>query len=76
MTAQPDLRTHGKNKLREVESAYTRDGHAFRYNGELLYSFDVCAACEAHAFELAGRPLKELDPGLAAGNINFARCPR
>lgn len=38
-----------ENKLRDAEDAYTENGHAFAYNREILYSFDVCGSCEAHA---------------------------
>ena len=38
-----------ENKLRDAEDSYTENGHAFAYNREILYSFDVCGSCEAHA---------------------------
>jgi len=38
-----------ENKLRDAEDIYTEQGHAFGYNRDILYSFDVCGNCEAHA---------------------------
>ena len=38
-----------ENKLRDAEDVFTEQGHAFGYNRDILYSFDVCGNCEAHA---------------------------
>jgi hypothetical protein len=32
-----------------VEDKYIDEKHTFSFNRELLYSFDVCGNCEAHA---------------------------
>lgn len=40
-----------ENKLRDAEDIYTEQGHAFGYNRDILYSYDVCGNCEAHAIE-------------------------
>jgi hypothetical protein len=37
------------NKLRDIESSLVDEGHAFSWNAEILFSFDVCGHCEAHA---------------------------
>lgn len=41
-----------KNGFRDVPQEYANQGHGFSLNKNddcLLYSFDLCAACEAHA---------------------------
>lgn len=47
------LSQHPKgNKLRDVPQEYVSEGHCFslgEYERELIYSFDVCSGCEAHA---------------------------
>jgi hypothetical protein len=40
------------NGFREVPQEYADQGHGFSWNQNddcLLYSFDICSACEAHA---------------------------
>ena len=37
------------NKLREVDDVYFQKGHVFTYGTEIMYSFDICNSCEAHA---------------------------
>ncbi len=41
------------NKLRDVLNIFSDHGHEFSLNKEILYSFDVCGNCEAHAILLA-----------------------
>lgn len=48
------------NKLRDVEDVYEEQGHIFSLNREILGSFDVCGACEAHAL------LRRIHPAAAA----------
>jgi hypothetical protein len=47
------LQHHNKgNKLRDVPARYVEEGHCFSTGDverELIYSFDVCGGCEAHA---------------------------
>ena len=46
------------NKLRDVSDEYFTGGHAFRVtkdSRELIFSFDVCGGCEAHAVLAAMR---------------------
>ena len=44
------LKQHGVvNKLREVDDVYFEEGHVFSYGNEILYSFDICNSCKAHA---------------------------
>ncbi len=38
-----------KNKLRETEDKYNDEGHQLSFNKEILFSYDLCGACEAHA---------------------------
>lgn len=50
MSPPHELNQHkSNNKLRDTESELVDEGHAFSWNSEILYSFDVCAHCEAHA---------------------------
>ena len=45
-----DLKQRGiVNKLREVDDVYFEKGHVFTYGNEIMYSFDICNSCEAHA---------------------------
>ena len=41
------------NKLRDGNGKFVAEGHEFSWNGEILFSYDVCANCEAHALLLA-----------------------
>ena len=43
----------GKNKLRDVEDMYSQNGHEFSFGKDILYSFDICGSCEAHALLLS-----------------------
>lgn len=74
------------NKLRDAEDKYVDDGHLFSWNGELLYSYDVCGNCEAHALELGyslhlseswvDLPLlKNLPKHIRDNNPDFIKCP-
>lgn len=73
------------NKLRDAEDKYTADGHSFSFNKELLFSFDVCGNCEAHAimFSMASDSthtvqtapsLVDIDHTLLEGHVNFVNC--
>jgi hypothetical protein len=75
-----------RNKLRDVEDKYVEDGHVFSFNGEILYSYDVCGGCEAHAILYALRhglaesvatapTLDELTSSQRYGNVDFINCP-
>ncbi len=51
---QHNLKKHpGNNKLREVETLFVDNDYDFSFNKEIVYSFDVCGNCEAHAILLA-----------------------
>lgn len=52
------------NKLRDVDNVYTDNGHAFSYNKDIIYSFDICGNCEAHAI------LYSIENGLATNVEN------
>tara|TARA_B110000090_G_C13342950_1_gene431827 strand:+ start:867 stop:1448 length:582 start_codon:yes stop_codon:yes gene_type:complete len=43
---------HSHNKLRDTDDYYLQNGHTFSYNNEILFSYDVCGGCEAHALML------------------------
>ena len=75
------------NRLRDAEDLYSDNGHAFSFNRDILYSFDVCGNCESHAFLLAlnlgiattvsdAPSLSSLDPKYTSNNINFLKCPK
>jgi hypothetical protein len=83
---QPHL---AQNKLRDTDNKYLDEGHTFSFNGEILFSYDVCGNCEAHALQLGlqlglGRSdnitslpdVAGLDPKYTAGNPFFAKCPK
>lgn len=74
------------NRLRDAEDLYSDNGHAFSFNRDILYSFDVCGNCESHAFLLAlnlglatsvndAPGLRTLDPKYTTNNVNFLKCP-
>jgi len=74
------------NRLRDAEDRFFDDGHAFSFNRDILYSFDVCGNCEAHAFLLGynlglassineAPSLQTLDPKYTQNNVNFMKCP-
>jgi len=75
------------NKLRDTADEYVDKGHCFSFNSDILFSYDICGPCEAHAILFAvstglatsidAAPLlKDLDPALIKGNPNFAKCPK
>lgn len=75
------------NKLRDADDQYAEKGHMFSFNGDILFSFDVCGSCEAHALLLgvrsglasrinAAQTLDELDSKYVVGNVNMKKCPR
>lgn len=75
------------NHLRDTEDKYGREGHAFSLNKEIMYTYDVCGSCEAHAM------MYSIENGYAAnvenalflhqlrekisleGNVDFTNCP-
>jgi len=80
----PQHPTGSVNRLRDTEDVFTEGGHCFAFNRELLFSYDVCGGCEAHALLYSMRqtgimsvrdavPLYRLEG--RAGNVNFANCP-
>jgi hypothetical protein len=75
-----------KNHLRDTEDKYADGGHSFSFNREILYSYDVCGPCEAHAILYSmqrdreatvdnAKTLMFLDSASRIGNVNFAKCP-
>lgn len=80
-------RHQSENKLRDAADYFDDNGHSFSFNREILYSFDICGSCEAHAILLSvklglakdvehGLLLKQLDSKVTANNFNFEKCPR
>ena len=78
--------TFEEEKLRDVEEFYSENGHVFAFNKAMLCSYDICAACEAHAMLWsieqglaktveAAATLFELQPHQRQGNVNFLKCP-
>ena len=75
-----------ENKLRDAEDIYTEQGHAFGYNRDILYSFDVCGNCEAHSllYDAAARGvsvqdallLKDLRSRLGTGDGDLSHLPQ
>ena len=77
------------NHLRDTDDKYGSGGHSFSLNREILYSYDVCGACEAHAILLSvervsgptavsvenASTLKDFDASMRLENINFKKCP-
>ena len=73
------------NHLRDTDDKYGSEGHCFSINREMLYSYDLCGSCEAHAiiFDVQknsvpvskARKLAELTDLEREGNVNFAKCP-
>lgn len=55
LLASAGLPTRNKNKLRDTEDSYVESGHSFSFNREILFSYDVCGSCEAHALLFALR---------------------
>ena len=79
------LRHKSNNKLRDSEEKFNRDGHCFSYNGEIMYSYDICGNCEAHAILFAVKSglatsvesaptLAHIDRTLLKNNPDFAKC--
>ena len=73
-------------KLGEAEEELLERGLAFNLNSEVLFSYDVCGGCEAHAvlLNMASNPsytvrtaptLVQLDEKTRSGNVNFVNCP-
>eukprot|EP00602_Paraphysomonas_sp_CaronLab_P013615 CAMPEP_0185040140 /NCGR_PEP_ID=MMETSP1103-20130426/37862_1 /TAXON_ID=36769 /ORGANISM="Paraphysomonas bandaiensis, Strain Caron Lab Isolate" /LENGTH=302 /DNA_ID=CAMNT_0027579321 /DNA_START=538 /DNA_END=1447 /DNA_ORIENTATION=+ len=84
------LSQHPKgNKLRDVPDEYVSGGHCFNIEPsvrELIYSFDVCGGCEAHAIQHAiytGQAktvaettrLEHVRGESLVDNDNFRNCP-
>jgi hypothetical protein len=46
------------NKLRDGHDKYADAGHMFAFNKVILFSYDVCGSCEAHAILLAYSQIK------------------
>ena len=75
------------NHLRDTEDKYGIEGHAFSLNQEIMYTYDVCGNCEAHALLVSvekglanslerGIFLKDLAKNIdLKNNINFQNCP-
>lgn len=74
------------NKLRDSAEKFNKEGHCFSFNTEIMYSYDICGNCEAHAMLFAiesglassvdtAPTLADLDRKLIANNPNFAKCP-
>jgi hypothetical protein len=77
---------HSNNKLRDSADVYVDKGHCFSFNSDILFSFDVCGPCEAHAILLAIRSglsasvddapvLKQLNHTWRATLPDFVKCP-
>ena len=80
------------NKLRDVEDRFSDGGHEFSFNREILYSFDVCGHCEAHAILLAVKydlgsltkdnniqsaaVLKNLPAKYTSSYVQLFKCPK
>jgi hypothetical protein len=73
--------------LRETADTYVDQGHCFSFNTDILFSYDVCGPCEAHALLLAVRKglattvqtapvLKDLSKEITDGNVDLLKCPR
>lgn len=85
LKAQGLKRHFAENKLRDTEDRFVDDGHSFSWNGEILYSYDVCGNCEAHAILLdmgksltnvnTSRLLKDIPPSMRSKNFDLFKCP-
>ena len=54
MLSQEGYTQHqSNNKLRDAADEYVDGGHAFSFNSDMLFTYDVCSPCEAHAILLA-----------------------
>ena len=78
---------NSNNKLRDSEEKFTEEGHCFSFNSDMMFSYDICGSCEAHAMLLSvelglvesvedAPTLKGLDKKYTQNNPNFAKCPR
>eukprot|EP00607_Mallomonas_marina_P008414 CAMPEP_0182424526 /NCGR_PEP_ID=MMETSP1167-20130531/10729_1 /TAXON_ID=2988 /ORGANISM="Mallomonas Sp, Strain CCMP3275" /LENGTH=344 /DNA_ID=CAMNT_0024604397 /DNA_START=919 /DNA_END=1956 /DNA_ORIENTATION=+ len=76
----------GTNRLRDTEDKFAEGGHSFSLNREILYSYDVCGGCEAHALlysvknklvsSISEAPLlRDLDTKHRTSNLDFLKCP-
>ena len=85
LTAEGYKQHRSNNKLRDSDEKFSRDGHCFSSNGEIMYSYDICGSCEAHAMifavksglskDLESSPtLANIDKALLHNNPNFAKC--
>lgn len=74
-----------KNRLRDTEDRFEVD--AFSVRGELLYSYDICGSCEAHAMLLSinlglamdvdsALTIADIPNHFLSGNKDFNKCPR
>lgn len=74
------------NKLRDAADKYVDEGHCFSFNSDILFSYDICGPCEAHAILLSVRSdkgltvdnapvLKDLPRTMTAGHDDLAKCP-
>ena len=77
---------HSRNKLRDSADVYVDKGHCFSFNTDILFSYDICGPCEAHAILLAIRSglstsvddapvLKQLNHTWIATLPDFVKCP-
>ena len=86
ISGQGHQKHQSNNKLRDTADEYVDKGHCFSFNSDILFSYDICGPCEAHALLWAvnrglaatvdaAPPLKDIDPALLKGNPNFVKCP-
>ena len=77
---------HSNNKLRDSADVYIERGHCFSFNSDILFTYDICGPCEAHAILLAIRSglaaavddapvLKELNRTWRATLPDLVKCP-
>jgi hypothetical protein len=86
LAAEGFLPHQSNNKLRDTADKYAEGGHVFSFNSDILFSYDICGNCEAHALLFAvekglaktiedAPALEKLDKTLIKDNPNFAKCP-
>jgi hypothetical protein len=79
------LQHTSNNKLRDSDEKFNRNGHCFSFNGEIMYSYDICGSCEAHAMLFAVKSglassveeaptLAQIDKTLLKNNPDFFKC--
>ena len=56
--------------MRDTSNELVDDGHAFSWNGDILFSFDVCGHCEAHALLVGLMKWQALTHRSGSGNGN------